>query len=113
MAKKPITLIQQFADLDIRVGLVLKAEIVEKSNKLFLLTVDLGEDYGIVEIFTGLRKWYTPEDFIGKKFLFIANLAPRPMMGKFSNGMLIAINQGEQPIIFPLPQEVEIGSTAA
>lgn len=88
--KKNIIQFPDFQKLDIRVGEVKSAENVEGSSKLIALQVDLGADYGTVEILTGMQKWYQPEDFTGKKFLFIANLEPRAMMGKVSNGMLFS-----------------------
>ena len=100
-----------FLKLDIRVGEVKQAELVEGSSKLLLLTVDLGEDYGTVEIFTGMRKWYSPEDFTGKKFMFIANLEPRPMMGKTSNGMLLSVEKDGTPVLTPVDATVPNGAS--
>lgn len=111
--KKPSIQFPDFMKIDIRVGEVKNCEIVEESNKLFLLTVDLGEDYGTnVEIFTGMRKWYTPEDFIGKKFMFLANLEPKPMMGKASHGMILSVEKVGAPILTPVSNEVPNGASA-
>lgn len=109
--KKDHIQFSDFMKIDIRVGEVKQAEFVEGSSKLILLTVDLGEDYGTVEIFTGMRKWYGPEDFIGKKFMFVANLEPRPMMGKTSNGMLLSIEKNNAPLLTPIDNEIPNGST--
>lgn len=88
--KKELIKYDDFDKLDLRVGEIKTAVNVEKSKKLLLLTVDFGEDYGVVEILAGIALSYTPEQLIGNKYLFVANLEPRPMMGKVSNGMMLA-----------------------
>lgn len=108
--KKDTIQFPDFTKLDIRVGEVKNAELVEGSSKLLLLTVDLGENYGTVEIFTGMRKWYGPEDFMGKKFWFLANLEPRPMMGKTSNGMLLSVDVDGAPVLTPISGEIPNGA---
>ena len=89
--KKDLIQYPDFVKLDIRVGEVKNAALVEGSSKLIELTVDLGSEYGTVTIFTGMQKWYTPEHFAGKKFLFVANLEPKKMMGRESQGMIDVI----------------------
>ncbi|MCX7996441.1 MAG: methionine--tRNA ligase [Patescibacteria group bacterium] len=99
-----------FAKLDIRVGLVKEVTPLENSEKLLKLTVDLGEDYGIVTILAGLKAYYSPGDFIGKKFLFAANLAPRTMAGSVSNGMFLAADGVERPVLIQVADELEPGA---
>lgn len=102
-----------FPDLikaDIRVGLVTEAKLVEGSSKLIELTVDMGEDYGTVTIFTGMQKWYQPIDFQDKKFPFVANLEPKQMMGRESQGMILSIDNRGTPVLIPLPASAEIGA---
>jgi methionyl-tRNA synthetase len=88
--KKELIKYDDFDKLDLRVGEIKTAVNLEKSKKLLLLTVDFGEDYGIVEILAGIALSYTPEQLVGNKYIFVANLEPRPMMGKVSNGMMLA-----------------------
>lgn len=102
-----------FSDLvkvDIRVGKVTNAVIVEESKKLIKLTVDLGEDYGNVTIFTGMRAWYSPEDFQDKTFPFIANLDPKKIMDQESQGMILAADQDERPVLLPLDPSLRPGT---
>jgi tryptophanyl-tRNA synthetase len=88
--------IDDFARVEVRVGLVENAENVEGSEKLIRLTVSFG-DSGIRTIFTGVRGYgYTPEDFNGKQFMFVTNLKPRKMMGEESQGMILAVDGLEQ-----------------
>lgn len=90
--------IDDFNRLEIRVGKVVQAENKEGSSKLIRLTVNFGEQ-GTRIIFTGVRPYgYTPEDFSGKQFLFIVNLAPRKMMGEESQGMILAVDGEEKSL---------------
>lgn len=93
--KKPEISYETFAQLDVRVGQITEAKPVDGSEKLLELTVDLGEEYGTVTILSGIAKWYTCEELKNKKSLFLTNLAPRPMMGKVSQGMLLALDTTE------------------
>ena len=109
--KKDSVQFPDFAKLDLRIGLVTTAENVEKSTKLVRLHVDLGPDYGEVIILTGLQQFYKPEDFVGKKFIFLANLEPKAMMGEASNGMIFAADAGKDgAILIPAPDELAPGT---
>lgn len=96
--------------LDVRVGLVIEAKNVEESKKLIELTVDLGSDYGVVTIFTGMQKWYKPENFQNKKFLFIANLEPKKMLDSQSQGMILAADQSGVPSLIEISPELPQGT---
>lgn len=78
-----------FEKLDIRVGHIKNCEKVKKANKLLKFTIDdgSGNDRTIV---SGIAKFYQPEELIGKDVLFIANLAPRKLMGIESQGMILS-----------------------
>jgi methionyl-tRNA synthetase len=76
-----------FDKLDIRVGKVLTAEKMEKSNKLLKLTVDTGVDKRTV--LSGIAQHYSPDQIVGKQVTLIVNLAPRKMMGIESQGMIL------------------------
>lgn len=98
---KPIITYEDFAKLDLRVGTIINCEEKEGSDKLLRLTVDFGEE-GTRTIFSGIKKWYSPEDLKDKQFVFVFNLAPRKMMDEESQGMLLAAD-GEKPL--PLTPE--------
>lgn len=90
--KKPAYLtIEEFSKLEARIGTVLSAEAVEGSEKLIRLMLDFGEEKPR-QILSGIHKWYEPETLVGKKLLFVVNLAPRKMMGLESQGMLMAVD---------------------
>jgi methionyl-tRNA synthetase len=80
--------IDDFMRIDLRVGEVIAAEKVEKSKKLMKMTVKLGED--VRTIVGGIATAYTAEQLVGRKFVFVANLAPAKLMGVESNGMILA-----------------------
>jgi len=80
---------EDFAKLDFRVGKILEAQEIPESSKLLKLKVDFGS-LGEKTVFAGIKKWYLPEDLEGKSFIFLFNLEPRPMMGAFSEAMIIA-----------------------
>ncbi|GAA5019231.1 methionine--tRNA ligase [Acinetobacter puyangensis] len=80
--------IDDFVKIDLRVAQVLQAEIVEGSDKLLQLTLDVGETESR-NVFSGVRSQYAPEDLMGKLVVMVANLAPRKMRFGISNGMVL------------------------
>lgn len=104
--------IDDFAKLDIRIGTVVAAEKMEKSNKLLKLTINSGLDTRT--ILSGIALHYSPEDMVGKQVTFIANLAPRKMMGIESQGMILMAEDSEGKLRLLQPnQEVNPGSTVS
>ena len=86
--------IDDFIKVDLRVAQVLNAAIVEGSDKLLQLTLDVGEAEPR-NVFSGIREFYKPEDLTGKLVVMVANLAPRKMRFGISNGMVLAAGNGE------------------
>ena len=80
--------IDDFLKIDLRVGEVIAAEKIEKSKKLMKMTVKIGEE--VRTIVGGIAATYTAEQLVGRKFVFVANLAPAKLMGVESNGMILA-----------------------
>jgi tryptophanyl-tRNA synthetase len=90
--------IDDFARVEMRVGLVTEAVNKEGSDKLIRLTVDFGTQ-GSRTIFTGVRQFgYDADFFKGKQFFFVVNLAPRRMMNEESQGMIMAVDGLELPL---------------
>ncbi len=92
--------IDDFAKVDLRVGKVIKCEKAPKSKKLLVIQLDDG--MGGRQICSGIAQWYQPEDLIGKKVMFVANLKPRMMMGQISCGMICAADMpdGSAKVMF-------------
>ncbi len=76
-----------FMKMDMRVGTILEAEKVPKSNKLLKFKVDTGLDQRT--ILSGIAKYFSPEEMIGKQVTVLTNLAPRKIMGVESQGMIL------------------------
>lgn len=100
----------EWEKLDIRVGHIKDCQKVKKSNKLLQFTLDDGSGADRT-ILSGIAKFYKPEDLIGKDVLFIANLAPRKMMGIESQGMILsALNFDGSLSVTTTLSEVKPGS---
>ena len=103
---------ETFEKLDIRVGLVTSCEKVKKSKKLLKFHIDDGTKDGRT-ILSGIAQYYEdPQVLVGKQVLFVANFAPRKMMGEESQGMILsAVNyDGTLHVTSTLDQEVKPGS---
>ena len=83
-----------FKKVQIQVGEIISAEPVEGSEKLLKLKVKFGEEER--QILSGIAKFISPEEIVGKKVPFVTNLKPRSMMGLESNGMILAAIDGNQ-----------------
>jgi methionyl-tRNA synthetase len=97
-----------FAMMDLRVGLVLTAERVPKSKKLIKMTVDIGLETRT--ILGGIGTAYAPEELVNRKVVVVANLAPRPLMGTLSHGMLLAASDNDsKPYLVAPPEDAKPG----
>ena len=101
---------EDFEKLDIRVGHIIKCEKVKKSKKLLQFTIDDGS--GVERtILSGIAAYYEPEQLTGKDVLFVANFAPRKMMGIESQGMILsAVNFDGSLSVTTTMGEVKPGS---
>ena len=108
---------EDFAKLDLRVGKVLEATIHPDADKLLVLQVDLGTEKR--QIVAGIKKYYSPEQLVGKWIVVVANLEPRDLRGVTSHGMLLAAKDTAAPelgldgslaLLTVLPDLVRAGS---
>jgi len=107
---KPSIVYDDFAKLDIRAGLIIAASAPEWSEKLIRYEVDLGEEIGKRILFSGIRKWYKPEDMVGKKVPVVVNLEPKKMGKEFSQGMTIMLDGPEGARLIYLPEDTVLGA---
>lgn len=108
--KANVITIDQFAEVKLRSGEITACEKVKKSKKLLKLTVDDGRSGR--QIVSGIANWYAPEDLVGKKIVFVANLAPAKLCGEISEGMILACDAGEDDVrVLFLDKDVPNGST--
>ena len=100
-----------FSKMDIRVGVILEAERVPKTDKLLKLKIDTGIDTRT--IVSGIAVYYKPEDIIGTKICMLVNLAPRVIKGIESKGMILMAENSKGELCFVSPSSVvaENGST--
>src|SRR5204863_1064540 len=87
--------IGDFAKVDLRIAKIVKAELVEGSDKLLRLTLDVGEAKPR-NVFSGIKSAYTPEELVGKFTVMVANLAPRKMKFGVSEGMVLAASHADE-----------------
>lgn len=107
--KKAAIQFPDFMKLDIRVGEILSASVVEGSRNLLEFEVDLGEEYGKVIILTGLSHYYKPDKFIGNKYAFLANLEPKKMLNKYSYGMMLVVDDEKKPVPLKINKKLRNG----
>ena len=111
---------KDFQKLDIRVGTVASAEIPKWSHWVMKLTVDLGKEIGKKTVFAGIKKYYKPEDVIGKQVVVVTNLEPKKIgpEGDFSEAMVLAASvpsksgkdEDEKPVLLCLSEKVPNGT---
>jgi methionyl-tRNA synthetase len=103
--------IDDFIKVELRVGEVLTAERVPKSDKLLRFTVDIGEPQPR-QILAGIAEHYEPEKMVGRKLVIVSNLKPRKLRGFESQGMVLAASVGEEgrPILATFTEDVPNGT---
>ena len=82
--------IDEFKNIEMMIGTILKAEYIEGADRLLRLEVDFGEAEPR-QILSGIREYYELEQLIGKQCPFVTNLEPRTLRGLVSNGMILAV----------------------
>jgi methionyl-tRNA synthetase len=101
--------IDDFAKIELRVGLVKVAERVPKADKLLRLEIDIGTE--VRQVLAGIAEAYAPETLIGRKVVLVANLAPRKLRGMESNGMIVAASlEGGRPVLASFLEDVPVGA---
>lgn len=116
---------EQFEAVDIRMGTVISADVPDWSHWVIRMTVDLGEELGQKKCFSGIMKFFKPEDLVGRQFPFVVNLKPRTIgpEKELSEAMMImatpiatqlsgqAVPDEETPtVLFNLPEVVPNGT---
>jgi len=102
--------IEDFAKVELRVGLVKVAEKVKGADKLLRLEVDIGTE--VRQVVAGIAEAYAPEALIGRKVVIVANLTPRKLRGLESNGMIVAaaLPDSGKPVLAGFLEDVPIGA---
>ncbi len=108
MPQKETISFDDFSKMDLRVGTILSAEKMPKTKKLMVLQVDTGLDQRT--IVSGIAESFEPEDIIGKKVTVLVNLAPRPLRGVESQGMILMTEDQDGKLVFLNPDEGGVGN---
>lgn len=109
---------EDFQKVEIRIGTVISAEVPEWSHWVMRLEIEIGDSGGTKKCFSGISKFYKPEDLVGKQFPFVVNLKPKTIGPdkELSEVMMIMCDPGEgdndvRPILFNLQEKVPNGCT--
>lgn len=108
MESKPTVTYDDFTKLDLRIGRIESAEMVPESRKLLKLIVDFGEFKR--QVISGIAKGYEPASLVGRQLTFIINLEPRMLAGLESQGMILATDANELPVLIQPDTEVPNGA---
>ena len=109
-SQKPEITFDDFSKMDIRVGTILEAERVPKTDKLLKLKIDTGID--IRTVVSGIAMYYKPEDIIGQQVSILVNLAPRMLKGIESRGMILCSENDKGELSFVSPVKVNTNNGA-
>ncbi len=102
--KKDTITIDTFAQVELKVGKVIACEKLAKSNKLLKSTVEIGDETRT--ILSGIAKYYTPEEMVGKLVVVVTNLAPAKLCGTVSEGMLLCASDANGNVVLLTPEQV-------
>jgi methionyl-tRNA synthetase len=102
--------IEDFAKVELRVGVIKSAERIQGADKLLKILVDIGDE--VRQVLAGIALAYAPEELVGRKVVVVTNLAPRKMRGLESNGMLLAASAGAdgKPVLCTFAEEIPPGA---
>jgi methionine--tRNA ligase beta chain len=101
-----------FKKIDLRVAEIKTCEDISGADKLYRLTIDVGEERTIV---AGIKQHYTKEELVGKKIVVILNLEPRTIRGITSHGMLLAASSPDHAsvVLIEPGRDIPSGSTVS
>lgn len=98
-----------FKKLDLRIAEILKVEPHPNADRLWLLTIRIGEEDR--QIVAGIKQHYTAEQLLGRKIVVVANLEPAVIRGVESKGMLLAASIADKIVILTPEKDISSGST--
>jgi methionyl-tRNA synthetase len=106
--KKPEISIDDFAKMELKVGLVLESKPVEGAKKLLVSQIKIGKE--VRQIVSGIAQYYKPEELVGKKVVVVTNLKPVKLRGVLSEGMVLCASKGDKLCIVTPASEMEDGA---
>ena len=100
---KPEISYDDFMKMQFQVGEIIKCEEVPKSKKLLCSQVKIGSQ--VKQIVSGIKKWYSPEEMVGKKVMVLVNLKPAKLAGVLSEGMILCAEDEKGNIVLMQPEK--------
>ncbi|OGI12168.1 hypothetical protein A3K64_02435 [Candidatus Micrarchaeota archaeon RBG_16_36_9] len=103
--------LEDFQKLDLRVGKVIDVQDADTKKPMYVLKIDFGE-LGIKQAIAGIKPFYTEEEILNKKFIFVVNIEPKKIANVLSECMILAasFNDKEKVVILQPEKDIEIGS---
>ena len=101
---KPEITFDDFMKMQFQVGEIVSCEAVEKSKKLLCSQVRVGSE--VKQIVSGIRKYYSPEEMVGKKVMVLVNLKPAKLAGVLSEGMLLCAEDADSNLALMTPEKI-------
>jgi len=101
--------INDFSLIDIRVGKIIEVEDAETKKPMYKIKVDFGS-LGIKQAVAGIKPYYSKEELLDKKFIFVVNLEPKKIGNVLSECMILAATEGDKVVVLQPERDVEIGS---
>lgn len=102
--------IEDFHRIELRVAEVKSVEDHPQAQKLLILKIDAGDGVEGRQLVAGIKGHYRPEELVGKKIIIVNNLAPVPLRGVESQGMLLAAQDGDKVVILTTEKDVKPGA---
>lgn len=101
--------LEDFQKIDIRIGKVIEVKDAETRKPMYVLKVDFGE-LGIKQAIAGIKPFYTKEEILNKKFVFIFNLEPKKIANIMSECMIMAATKDDKVVVLQPEKDIEVGS---
>jgi export-related chaperone CsaA len=101
--------LEDFQKIEIRVGKVIEVKDAETRKPMYVLKVDFGE-LGIKQAIAGIKPFYTKEEILNKKFVFIFNLEPKKIANIMSECMILAATKDDKVVVLQPEKDIEVGS---
>jgi export-related chaperone CsaA len=104
--------IEDFQKLDVRVGKVIEVKDAETKKPMYILKIDFGE-LGVKQAIAGIKPYYSKEEILDKKFIFVFNLEPKKIANILSECMIMAAEYGDKVVILQPERDIEVGAKIA
>jgi len=101
--------INDFSLIDIRVGKIIEVEDAETKKPMYKIKVDFGS-LGTKQAIAGIKPYYSKEELLDKKFVFVVNLEPKKIGNVLSECMILAATEGDKVVVLQPEKDVEVGS---